>query len=167
MNVTGCTISGNNSTRGGGIANQDTGTVNVTNSTIYGNNGTDGGGIRKSDIGTVNVSGCTITQNVGRGLYNATTSGSFNVKNSIVSLNTAGQVNAEVLGTFVSSGFNLITIADGSTGFTQPTDKTGTHDLPILASLDPNGLQDNGGPTQIVALLSGSLAIDAGTSALS
>ena len=164
LNVTGCTVSNNNSTRGGGITNQDAGTVNVTNSTIYGNNGADGGGIRKSDVGTVNVSGCTITQNIGHGLFNATPNGSFNVKSSIVSLNFAGQLNAEVFGNFSSLGFNLITITDGSTGFTQPTDKVGTHDLPILAGLDPNGLQDNGGPTQTVALLAGSLAIDAGTS---
>jgi CSLREA domain-containing protein len=164
LNVTNSTISGNTSSRGGGITNQDAGTVNVTNSTIYGNIGNDGGGIRKSDIGTVNVSGSTITGNTGRGLYNASVSGSFNVKSSIVSLNMAGQALAEVFGTFTSSGFNLISTTNGSTGFVQPTDRTGNDDFPLLANLDPNGLQDNGGPTQTVALLAGSPAIDQGTS---
>ena len=51
---------------------------------------------------------------------------------------------------------------DGSTGFTEPTDQTGTVASPLDPKLDPNGLQNNGGPTQTIALLWGSPAIDKG-----
>lgn len=65
---------------------------------------------------------------------------------------------------FVSQGFNLIGRDDGSTGFTAATDKTGTSNSPLNAMLDWRGLWNNGGPTQTVALLAGSPAIDQGTS---
>ena len=54
---------------------------------------------------------------------------------------------------------------DGSTGFTAATDKKGTAASPLNPKLDPKGLRSNGGPTQTVALVSGSPAIDKGTSA--
>src|SRR6185312_14197346 len=89
--------------------------------------------------------------------------GPVNIKNTIVALNT-GQAGRDVYGIFVSSGFNLIGRTDGSTGFTQPTDQTGTIASPLDPKLDPAGLQNNGGPTQTIALLLGSPAIDKGTS---
>ena len=67
-------------------------------------------------------------------------------------------------GPFVSKGFNLIGKTDGSTGFTAATDKKGTTKAPLDPKLDPLGLRSNGGPTQTVALLTGSPAIDKGTS---
>ena len=44
------------------------------------------------------------------------------------------------------------------------TDKKGTVVSPLNPKLDPRGLRDNGGPTQTVALMTGSPAIDKGTS---
>ena len=71
----------------------------------------------------------------------------------------------DVYGPFHSLGFNLIGKKDGSTGFTAATDKRGTIASPLNPKLDPKGLRDNGGPTQTVALVKGSPAIDKGTSA--
>lgn len=68
-------------------------------------------------------------------------------------------------GKVVSGGFNLIGKKDGSTGFTAATDKSGTAKAPLNPKLDWRGLWNNGGLTQTVALLSGSPAIDRGTSA--
>jgi len=65
-------------------------------------------------------------------------------------------------GTFASQGYNLVGKADGTTGFTQPTDQTGTIANPLDARLDPAGLQNNGGPTQTVGLLANSPAINRG-----
>lgn len=53
-----------------------------------------------------------------------------------------------------SQGYNLWD--DNSCGFTQSTDQNNTP-----AQLDPKGLQNNGGPTQTVALLPTSPAVDA------
>ena len=70
----------------------------------------------------------------------------------------------DVFGAFNSYGFNLIGRKDGSTGFTAATDKRGTIASPLNPKLDPKGSRNNGGPTQTVSLMTGSLAIDKGTS---
>ena len=67
-------------------------------------------------------------------------------------------------GFFVSLGFNLVSNADNAQGFTASTDQIGTFVSPLEPMLDPNGLQDNGGPTSTIALLPGSPAVDKGTS---
>ena len=80
----------------------------------------------------------------------------MHVKNSIIALNSDQSPNPpDVNGSFGSYGFNLIGKVDGSTGFTEPTDQTGTVASPLDPKLDPNGLQNNGGPTQTIALLLG------------
>ncbi len=89
----------------------------------------------------------------------------MHVKSSIIALSTGGGSNRDVSGIFASDGFNLIGKTDGSSGFTAPTDQTGTVAAPLDPKLDPAGLQNNGGPTQTIALLVGSPAIDKGTSA--
>src|SRR5207247_9167319 len=73
--------------------------------------------------------------------------------------------NRVVEGNFTSAGFNLIGEADGSSGFTngQNNDQVGFSVSPLDAKLDPAGLKDNGGPTQTIALLPNSRAIDKGT----
>ena len=58
----------------------------------------------------------------------------------------------------------MIGASDGSTGFTQATDQVGTIAASLDPQLDPSGLQNNGGPTQTIALLPDSPAIDKGTS---
>jgi len=163
LNVVRSTISFNTAAdSGGGINNRDSGTANVTNSTVFGNSGVAGGGIRNNGYGQVNVSNCTISGNGGRGLFNVVT-GQITVKSSIVSGNFVGvRTIADVSGNFNSAGFNLITDADDSAGFTQPTDQTGTADVPLVANI--SDLFDNGGPTKTVLLFVDSPAIDKGTS---
>ncbi|MFN2622808.1 MAG: choice-of-anchor Q domain-containing protein [Chthoniobacterales bacterium] len=153
-NITNCTISGNSAENsGGGIYNQ--GTANVTNSTITGNS------VARNNFSPAG----------GGGVYTAPPGGFFNggtthIKNCIVALNSVtGGPGPDLFGTFDSAGFNLIGKRDNSTGLTAATDQTGTIAAPLEPKLDPNGLQNNGGPTQTIALLLGSPAIDTGTSA--
>ena len=156
VNVTDSTLNGNHCDNfGGGIFN--TNAVNVTNSTFYGNSSSFGGAIETD--ATVIVTNSTITNNqatFGGGIDDF--GGNVAVTSSIIALNTAS-FGPDANGDFSSSGFNLIGKADAYTsGFDQPTDLIG-----LDPKLDPNGLQNNGGPTQTVALLFGSPAIDQGT----
>jgi CSLREA domain-containing protein len=169
MNVTNTTINGNTASGAGGGIDNSAGTLNLTNSTISGNTSSNsshgGGGIFNG--GTVNVTNSTISGNnsgggSGGGLDNEV--GTVNVKSSIIALNTTTGTGPDVMGNFVSAGFNLIGKRDGSAGFTEATDQTGTIAAPLNPMLDPAGLQNNGGPTKTIALLFGSPAIDRGTS---
>jgi hypothetical protein len=169
VNLINSTISGGSSTGGGGLSNSGA-TLNIVNSTISGNQSIFGGGINNDSNGTLNLTNSTISSNTatggaGTGFPNngggiRTESGTVNVKNSIIALNTAATSGPDVSGNFVSAGFNLIGKTDGSSGFTATTDQTGLNPM-----LDPNGLQNNGGPTKTIALLFGSPAIDKATSA--
>lgn len=177
---------------GGGISNWD-GSASITNSTFYANiaSGGDGrgyGGAISNTSGTLNLTNSSLSANfsgaVGSGVYNGsngTKYGVVNVKSSIIALNYGGRSAnlaadqnflphesiseaPDVSGTFASQGFNLIGKKDGSTGFTQATDKTGTVTKPLNPKLDPRGLWSNGGSTQTIALQTGSPAVDKGTS---
>ena len=195
VTVTGCTFHDNGaSIEGGGISNFS-GTLNVTNSTFYENvaysksagslNGASGVGGAIDNVNPsssiLNLINSTITANFsafgGSGVYNHT-GAIANVKSSLIAGNYGGigivgstgtgaiiGASPDVNGAFNSSGFNLIGVKDGSTGFTAATDKKGTVASPLNPKLDPKGLRSNGGPTQTVALLNGSPAIDKGTSA--
>ena len=66
--------------------------------------------------------------------------GPVKIKNTIVALNT-GSAGRDIYGAFASSGFNLIGKIDGSTGFTAPTDQTGTIAAPLDPKIDPAGLR--------------------------
>jgi hypothetical protein len=72
------------------------------------------------------------------------------MKNTIVANNPSGNC----LGTVISHGHNLSD--DASCSFSGPGDLNNTP-----AGLDPLGLKDNGGPTQTIALLPTSPAVDA------
>lgn len=169
VNVTNSTFSGNEAFQGAGIFNKATGTVYITNCTLNGNQSPiEGGAIYNS--GTLNVTNSTLSGNsatsvngpgLGGGILNH---GTVNIRSSIIALNTSGS-GPDVFGTFTSFGFNLIGKNDGSTGFTTPTDQTGTIAVPLDPKLNPLGLQNNGGLSRTIALLSGSPAIDKGTSA--
>jgi hypothetical protein len=67
-----------------------------------------------------------------------------------------------VAGAFSSEGFNLIGNGDTATGFGATGDQVGTSGSPRDPLLGP--LQNNGGPTDTLALLQNSPAIDAGLS---
>jgi len=167
--VSNSTLSGNSSIEGGGITNG--GTLIVSNSTLSGNSASgsipnlitlpnNGGGIDNG--GTLTLVFSTLSHNQaanGSGVYNL---GSVNVRNTIIAdnFNNTGGVSPDVSGTFTSNGYNLIGDSTGSTGFDATGDIVGTGDSPIDPRLAP--LDFYGGPTQTIALLPDSPAIDAG-----
>lgn len=159
--------------------------VVLSNSTFSGNRVIGGisfttGGIRLG--GTANnttITNCTIANNSTDG--NSGTGGLSNgngtttVRNSIVASNVNNSSVPDVSGVFVSGGFNLIGNRGAATGFTQPTDQTGTSALfenadgknfAPAAILDPRllTLSNNGGTVPTHALNGASPAIDKGNS---
>jgi hypothetical protein len=160
---------------GGGLKNgpSPAATLTVTNSTIAGNSGgTLGGGI--ADFATLTLTNCTIASNnvpsSGSGGGLDVVSGTATLYNTIVALNTRGSgATADdislVGGGTVSaaSAYNVIGTG-GSGGLVNGVN--GNQVGVANPGLDPKGLQNNGGPTQTIALVSGSPAIDMGSNAL-
>ncbi len=158
------TVSGNTAGSGGGLDNNG-GTATLTNCTVSGNTAGGNGGGLDNNGGTATLTGCTVSGNTagsdGGGLYN-NNSGSTTLTNTIVAGNTAG-TGPDASGDFTSQGNNLIGETDGSSGWVG-SDLTGTIAQPLNPMLAPLG--NYGGPTQTMALLPGSPAIDAGSNAL-
>jgi Right handed beta helix region len=153
LTVTNCTFSGNDD---GAIANDNDGTVVVTNSTFSGNHAYyRGGGI--FNWGTLTVTNSTFCPNDGGAIYNGD-GGAVTITNTIVAKSTNG---GDCLndGTVTDGGHNLIEDAENACGLTNGVNDTIVGVDPML---DPDGLTDNGGPTQTIALLSGSPAISGG-----
>jgi len=157
------TISGNVARQheGGGIANY--GTLTITNSTFSGNIarpsllGSVAGGILNGGLfqsaGTLAINNSTLSGNVARG---GKGSAIFNVKGSTVVLQNsivANNMGGNCHGAVTSKGYNLS--SDRTCNFDRTGDLSGT---------DPKlgGLRSNGGPTQTMALLPESPAIDSG-----
>jgi hypothetical protein len=173
--VNGSTLTANiaNGTVGGGAINNQ-GTLTVTNSTLTQNTAQGFGGA----IDTYNSSGTahttlasdTITNNTadsdsagggnGGGLQNGEATGAVQLTNTLLALNTTGTsgTGAQCFGfDLASGGHNLTTTAPGCNGLAADlTAAPGT----ISGALGP--LAPNGGPTQTLALLAGSPAINAG-----
>jgi hypothetical protein len=186
VTVSSCSTYGNMASYGGGIYNAG-GTLTLSNSTTSDNTcDYNGGGFWNS--GVMNVSNCTIAGNVagasflgggivnygavtvtnstiagnsagdGGGIYEDGQYGPVTLNNTIVANNTGDDLylNPGTGGTF--SGSNDL-IGDGSDlSEFGPNSKSGTA---LLSSLG-----NYGGPTEMMALLPGSPAIDAGSNAL-
>jgi len=163
-NQTGATVSWGGS-GGAGIYHR-WGTMTIVNSTISGNttgkNG-DGGGIYNNS--TLTIVNSTISGNQtgatsggGGGVRNCATA---NVTNTIIAGNLlgAGGEGPDFFGDLTSQDYNLI----GNTASTVITGATAHNIINQSASLGP--LANNGGPTQTMALLPGSPAINAGNNA--
>ena len=160
------TFSGNSAGHGGGVYN--VGELTVRNSTFHSNAATigSGGGLNTNGghdyVGYTTIESSTFSGNTaerqGGGLYNPYSDEHRHlaVRATIVAGNTAPQ-GPDVRGQATSDGYNLIGDTSGSTGF-NPTDLQNVD--PVL---DPEGPQDNGGPTRTIALQPGSPAIDAVT----
>jgi len=167
---------------GGGIYNTYDGTLKVTNSTIAGNSannsygyGGDGGGIYNIAGPATVITNSTIAGNsanndniygfadAGGGLFDDGPS-TILLDNTLIALNTSGTGTPDDIAGTVSStsAYNLIGIG-GSGGLVNGTNgnQVGVAD----PGLDPRGLQNNGGPTQTIALVTGSPAIDKGSNA--
>jgi hypothetical protein len=170
LTVSNSTLSGNSAGfAGGGIFNEGTnppvsnrGTVTVSNSTLSGNSG---GGI--FNAGTLTVSNSTLSGNVSHSLSGNVADGIDDGTGPLTLVNTiVDEVGIGVNGAVVStSHHNLIGNGIGMpeiNGFNGNHVGTAAH--PIDPRLGP--LQDNGGPTQTMALLAGSPALDAGDPAL-
>jgi len=147
--VNNSTFSNNGAVAGGGISNSGS-ILKVTNSTFY-NNGANsfGGGI--FNIGIVTFTNSTISDNnvilgVGGGIYN---SGTLNFANTIVANSPSGGDCLVTGGGSIGTNTNNL-VEDGSCSALFVGD-------PVLGYL-----ADNGGPTQTMALLVGSPAINAG-----
>jgi len=148
---------------GGGIYSTTAGLINCT---VAGNSaGSEGGGINAMMAVLLN---CTIAENfahVGGGLYHSP-GDTFSVKNTIVAQNMVdfGGTGPDVAGeSFTSGGHNLIGDGTGGSWFSPGTDFIGTSADPLDPRLGT--LKNNGGPTQTMALLAGSPAIDSGDNA--
>lgn len=166
---------------GGGVALLG-GTGTLTNNTLAfnaaggGETGGGGGAIATSG-GAVTIKNNTITINgpgggtttpgEGGGVFRS--AGTLTIGNSIVAENVPapGGTSPDCSGTVTSSGFNLIGIGTGCTGPTNGVngDEVGTGTSPIEPLFDLAGLTDNGGPTQTVAIQSGSPALNTGDNA--
>jgi MBG domain (YGX type) len=160
---------------GGGIYNTYDEMLTVINSTFIGNSvsfgnindGGGGGGISNDD-GTATVINCTVSGNTsqyGSGISNY---GSLTLDNTIVANNTStGTSDNDISGSVQpTSAFNVIGDGSGITNLTDLEDPIlsnliGTTADPLNPLLGP--LQNNGGPTQTMALLPGSPAINAGS----
>jgi len=152
--LSGNTVSARNA-YGGAIYNS--GSLTINTSTLNGNSatgilGTWGGGV--GNYGKASINSSTFSGNsstTGGNIYNGGTAAT--IQNSILANSTtAGNCS----GTMTSKGYNLS--SDKTCQFTGPGDRNSTN--PKLGVL-----QNNGGPTQTMALLSGSPAIDKGNSA--
>ena len=147
---------------GGGICHE-TGIIDLINVTIAGNSASSGGGVLSRNGGTININNSTIASNSassGGGISifssNGNTTGTVNLTNSIIANNTASN-SADIRGTVNSQGYNLI---ENISGAEIVGDTTGNI-TGVDPQLDPNGLQNNGGLTETIALLANSRAIDA------
>ena len=169
--MTDSTFVDNSSPYGGGIyyagsaAGNTIGILLASDSTFTGNSATyDGGGGGIWNQGTATVTNCTIDGNAGQdgGICNATTS-TLTLDNTIVAGNSGPDIVGSVQPT---SKNNLIGDGTGITNLTEldPSNLVGTTADPLNPMLGP--LANNGGPTQTMALLPGSPAIDAGSVAL-
>ena len=190
LTITNSTLSGNIAhDGGGGFANEAGGIAVITNSTLSGNRAlsSDGGGIANSGI--VIVTNTTLSRNSSEFEFHAATNGGgiFNkgrltITNSTLSNNTTDEGQGSAIfsmgpntttvkssifvrdphsagtncgGTITDGGFNIND--DGGCDFSAANNSQDNTD-PLL---DPAGLQNNGGPTQTIALQSISPAINA------
>lgn len=160
LEITNSTVSGNvgkstgtgNGNQGAGLFNAE-GAVSIVNSTITGNSQVASAGATSSGAGIENVGdtiellNVTIAGNTGSAAIRS--NGTMNVRNTIVSNGASGNCAGQV----TSLGHNL-----------ESADQCGFHAGGDLVGKDPllGALADNGGPTDTLALLAGSPAIDAG-----
>jgi hypothetical protein len=178
LTVSGCTFQGNQSIgSGGGIWN--VGTLTVSDSTFFANhcpfggsiynrgtatltnctlgfNSSGGGALYVGGGSTATLTNCTLSGNSGGGIF-VSLGGILNLTNTIVAGNTAGP---DIFGAVATADHNLVGDATGSTGIVNGVNGNivGGNGNPVIdAHLGP--LQNNGGPTQTMALLAGSPAI--------
>jgi hypothetical protein len=147
---------------GGGIDNEGT-QLTISNSTFSGNYVSSGSVVSATSEGGGIHGSATISNSTFSGNYASTSDdtgalgggifGDFSTRNTIIAGNYAG-TGRDLYGNLGSLGHNLIANTQGGSGF-------GTTDL---LNVDPllGPLQNNGGTTKTMALLTGSPALNAG-----
>jgi len=178
MTVTNSAITGNSAPGdGGGVYSRNiygsTAKTTIVNSTIGGNNsGGAGGGIYAASTTTGAGKGALTLENDTISRNTAITGGGLalddgpllTIADTIVAANSAPITGTapDCAGTLTSRGYNLLGVDAGCTGVTNGIDgdQSGSAAHPLNPGLGP--LQDNGGSSLTMALLSGSAAIDAG-----
>jgi hypothetical protein len=160
------TVSGNTSIiSGGGVASYAS--LTMRNDTVA-NNSTEGnGGGVSAFVGNALLNDVTIARNkaasangsndVGGGIYHGS-AGTFTISNSLIALNTvgtgSGDADPNCSGTFVSARHNMRTTNDaGCIGFSSTGDF-------VKGAPKIGPLAHNGGPTETIALMAGSPAIN-------
>jgi uncharacterized repeat protein (TIGR02543 family) len=163
LTVSSSTLSGNyvsNAGSGGGIFSG--GTLTVSNSTLSGNyltaNNYFGSGIWNNGPATVSYSTLsgnysTANSTTTAAIYNGRSQSTLTLKGTLLAGNAGSGVNCS--GITTSDGYNLDD--DGSCGLSQNGDQSGVTGAKSYLGV----LAGNGGPTQTMALLAGSPAIDA------
>jgi hypothetical protein len=171
VTVSNSTLAGNT---GGGVTASHS-SMTVSNSTLAGNSATyGGGGITAGEDGSVTVNNCTLVGNSatqGGGIFAFIGStkpaiglGTVTLRNTLVARNTLtdGVTPSDVNGNLdTTNSWNNLIGTGGSAGLADGVQ--GNRVGVINPRLAPLG--NNGGPTQTIALLPGSPAIDAGNNA--
>ena len=169
VTLTGSTLDHNSSQFGGGFYNARN--VTVTESTLTANTGQSGGAIFNAS-GNITLTSSTVAANFGTfnggGIYNSF--GNVTLTDTILARNTVSPANStpsDWVGTFANAASSYSLLGDGTgTGLTNGV----SHNIVgnTLSPVDPHlaALANNGGPTQTMALLAGSPAINAGSNAL-
>jgi PKD repeat protein len=160
LTVTNTTLVGNFGAQGGGIFN-DHGTTTVANSTLADNTAEWSGGGIYNYFGTLRLMNSTLSGNrtnqtygYGGGLYNY---GTLHYTNTIMANSPHGADCVQDGGSIATNINNVV--EDGGCAAGGVNFKTGDPKL--------GALQNNGGRVKTMALLPGSLAIDAGANCLS
>ena len=178
VSVADSAISNNAATQFGGAffnnAAQGTAKMTLTNCTVSGNSATTRGGAFYNPGSTgpaqLTLRSCTVAGNSsasGGGIYNSGSEAVLTLQNTILSAGTGANIENNSGGIVTSQGHNLSSDAAGGDGtiapggfLNQAGDKRNTN-----PRLDPAGLQNNGGTTPTIALLSDSPAINGANTA--
>ena len=172
LTVSGCTFSGNSVSsygRGGAIDNYFA-TATISNSTFVNNSAGLGGGLDSYYSSSAHgaapaiatLTDVTMTGSSGGGIVNeGDITGYLTLSNSLIAGNSGGDVVGLVnaygsTNNLIGDGSQMYGIGNGSEG-----NQVGTSTNPINAKLGT--LASNGGPTQTIALLAGSPALDGGS----
>jgi len=150
------------SARGGGIYNRS-GNLTAVNSTFAGNAAGLGGAVDSGSSAKARLTNDTLTANAGGALVSE--GGDVLIDNCLIADNGAA-AGSDVQGVLdPASSYNMIGVGGGQ-GVTDGAqgNRVGTAARPISPGL--NSPADNGGPTQTVALPTGSPAVGAGSVAL-
>jgi hypothetical protein len=143
-----CTFMDSEADEGGAIFNEDS-LIDLVNDTFFEDFAFAGGAIANGDGGTF-ITNATFSDNEAEFGADVATDIGETLANSSIFANSLVGGNCDGVG---DAGYNISD--DNSCGFSGTSVNNST-----MLKLDPMGLQSNGGPTQTIALESGSQAID-------